>query len=126
MMHEVSFKLIELRVILIYCGECREIEVALLTEANDAEFIDGMPLCVIHAVSEGIEALSLPTELLYLNGRLGGKIEKFFQCHKLFVLCEPKVIAQSFDALLELRHRHQFVGTQFNDFGLAVNISNTI
>ena len=123
---EVPLKLEELGVIPVDRRKCRQIVVALFSQTHDTEVIHRMPFGVENTVAEGEEALALPSELAYLHSRLGGEIKKPFQCHKLIVLCEPKVIAESFYALFELRYRNEFLGMEFNDFGLMVDVCNLI
>ena len=101
-MHKATLKLIELRIIGIYLRERRQIEIANVLKSYDTEVIDSMPFGREHPISEGIKALSLPTELVNSNSCFRRFIEEHLQFSKLFLFGEPHEITQTLYLLFEL------------------------
>ena len=101
-MDETPLELVERFLLLIDRGECRQVEVALVTQAHDTEIIHFVPCATIeNTVSKGKESMILPSQLGDRFRRFGGFVEELFEACQLFLFCQPDIVADGLYLLLE-------------------------
>ena len=124
-MDEAPLELVERFLLLIDRRECRQVEVALVTQAHDTEIIHFVPCATIeNTVSEGEESMILPTELGNGFCRFGSFIEELFEACQLFLFCQPDIVADGLYLLLEAAQTDQIFRLELDDTFLAIFVLN--
>ena len=122
---KLALELEELHIIAIYQAAAGQIEVPCL-QTHDAVFIHRMPLGIETTVAESKEAFALPPQLGNFGSGLGLLIEEHLQLGQLSFGCQPNVVTQSFDLLLELREGNQVFLFHLDDFFLVILVLDAI
>ena len=85
-----------------------------------------MPFGIETTVAESKEPFALPPQLGDFGSGLGLFIEEHLQLGKLSLGCQPNIVAQSFDLLLELREGNKVFLLHLDDFFLVVLVLDAV